>query len=140
LDPLVQLEEASFQVDRISRRSFLRWIKLNNSILRVLIIDNCLVGYGLALLNSGTRLARLYSLAVNHSFKGQGYGRILLEDLEKQAMLEERLFMRLEVSTKNRSAIQLYQKAGYRVFDECIDYYEDHTDALRMQKEIRFPE
>ncbi|MGJ8654198.1 MAG: GNAT family N-acetyltransferase/peptidase C39 family protein [Opitutaceae bacterium] len=140
LDALVQLEETSFEVDRISRRSFLRWIKVDNSILRVLIIDNLLVGYGLALLHSGTRLARLYSLALNDSIKGKGYGRIMLQDLEEQAVLEERFFMRLEVSTKNQQAIQLYEKSGYQVFDEWHDYYEDHSAALRMQKKIRFPE
>lgn len=47
--------------------------------------------------------------------------------------------MRLEVSRVNRSAIALYESADYHVFGLYHDYYENHTDALRMQKRIRFP-
>lgn len=47
--------------------------------------------------------------------------------------------MRLEVAKQNQSAIHLYQRLGYRVFGEVADYYEDHSDALRMQKRIRYP-
>ena len=45
--------------------------------------------------------------------------------------------MRLEVAKDNAAAIRLYESAGYVAFGTYEDYYEDHRDALRMQKIIR---
>ncbi len=140
LDALLELESISFESDRLSRRSFVRWIKGENRVFLVLEYEGALVGYGLVLLHRGTRLARLYSIALNPKTRGQGFGRMLLQALEEEAVAEGRLFMRLEVSKQNPAAIKLYQRLGYTVFGELPDYYEDHTDALRMQKRIRFPE
>lgn len=140
LEPLIALENSAFRSDRLSRRSFLRWIKGKHSIFRVVTNADTLVGYGLVLLHRGTRLARAYSLAIAPEARGCGLGRRLMLDLETHAMNEERFFMRLEVSKQNVSAIKLYQDLGYSVFDEIEGYYEDDSDALRMQKRIRFPE
>src|SRR5690606_34318742 len=99
--------------------------------------DQELLGYGLVLLHKGTRLARLYSIAVDKKARGLGIGILLLQALEEKAAARGRLFMRLEVAKNNKAAISLYEKNGYRIFGEYSDYYEDHGDALRMQKRIR---
>lgn len=141
LDSLVLLEETSFQVDRLSRRSFQRWLKGENCIFLVAEnIESGLVGYGLVLLHSGTRLARLYSIAVSPTQRGKGIAQQLIAALEDAAEEEDRFFMRLEVAKENAGAVRLYEKLGYIVFGEWQDYYEDHSDAFRMQKRIRFPE
>jgi predicted double-glycine peptidase len=95
------------------------------------------IGYGLIWLHRGTRLARLYSLAVHPDARGMGVAQHLLSRLETIAAEQQRLFMRLEVAVSNRSAIALYEQRGYRRFGEYSDYYADHDDALRMQKTIR---
>jgi len=140
LEPLLLLESVCFESDRLSRRSFVRWIKGENRVFLVLECEGQLMGYGLVLLHKGTRLARLYSIALDPKTRGQGLGQKLIQALEAAAVEEDRLFMRLEVSKPNRAAIQLYERMGYSVFGELPDYYDDHTDALRMQKRIRFPE
>ncbi|HKK19224.1 MAG TPA: GNAT family N-acetyltransferase/peptidase C39 family protein [Opitutales bacterium] len=140
LEALVGLENACFTTDRLSRRSFQRWLKGEQSLFYVAAWGELLVGYGLVLLHSGTRLARLYSIAVAPEVRGKGIARQVLRRLEEAAENEDRFFMRLEVAKENAAAIRLYQKLGYSVFDEWKDYYEDHSDALRMQKRIRFPE
>jgi hypothetical protein len=81
----------------------------------------------------------LYSIVLHPSSRGKGLGKVLLEDLEQGAEASGRFFMRLEVSKENRAAVHLYEKMGYRVFGEKPHYYEDQSDALRMQKRIRFP-
>lgn len=140
LEALLELEAICFESDRLSRRSFQRWIKGESSIFQVLEIDGEVHGYGLVLLHAGTRLARLYSIALHPDTRGRGYASNLMLSLEAAAVEEDRLFMRLEVAKQNRAAIQLYQRLGYRVFGELPDYYEDHSDALRMQKRIRYPD
>lgn len=140
VERLLEIEEICFSTDRLSRRSFQRWIKGESCILLVLEEEAWVWGYGLVLLHKGTRLARLYSIALDPSMRGRGHASALMLALEAAAVEEDRLFMRLEVAKQNVSAIQLYQRLGYRVFGEFSDYYEDHSDALRMQKRIRYPE
>ena len=98
---------------------------------------NQLLGYGLVWCHKGTRLARLYSLAVTPQAQGKGIAQQLLNSLERATAERGRVFMRLEVAVNNLAAIALYKKLGYRVFGQISDYYDDHSDALRMQKNIR---
>lgn len=141
LDALVELEECSFTSDRLSRRSFQRWIKGESGrVFRVIIEKDVLIGYGLVLLHRGTHLARLYSIVLHSSTRGKGWGKRLLTDLETHAVDSGRFFMRLEVEKNNLTALNLYKGMGYRIFAEIPHYYEDNSDALRMQKKIRFPE
>ena len=137
LDALVDLEDASFSGDRLSRRRFRHWIKANNRVFLIAEKDRQLLAYGLVLLHKGTRLARLYSIAVSGLARGQGIGNTLLQALEQAAKEKGRLAMRLEVAKDNQHAIGLYEKSGYRSFGEYHDYYKDHGDAVRMQKRIR---
>lgn len=141
LPSLLVIEQQCFTSDRLSRRSFRHHLQSEHSILIVAekpSADNnsVILGYGLCLLNRGTRLARLYSLAVLPAARGLAVGRKLLEKIEQLAQSEGRLFMRLEVAKNNHSAISLYEASGYRVFGEYVGYYEDHIDAARMQKTI----
>ncbi len=136
LEALVDLEESCFTTDKLSRRSFRRWFTSENCVFLVADYGPDLLGYGLVLLHKGTHLARLYSLAVSTAARGRGIGQRLITGLEEEAMKKDRFYMRLEVAETNTAAIRLYEKLGYRAFGEYENYYEDHADALRMQKRI----
>lgn len=137
LPALIALEEITFDSDRISRRSFRRWLAHpKHSALLVAKQGLDLAGYALIFLHQGTRLARLYSIAVSENFRGQRIGQQLLEAAEKVACDAGRVYMRLEVRKDNIGAIKLYEKLGYQQFGSYEDYYEDHADALRYQKRI----
>lgn len=137
LERLLEIEALCFECDRLSRRAFQRWIKGKTGIFEVLEIDRVVYGYGLVSLRRGTRLARLYSLALHPQMRGRGHASCLMLALESAAGEAGRCFMRLEVAKQNRAAIVLYERLGYAVFDEWPDYYEDHSDALRMQKQLK---
>ena len=95
------------------------------------------VGYVLIIYHPGTRLARVYSIAVAPSQRGTGVAKLLMSAGEQAANDAGRLYLRLEVSVDNTSAIKLYETLGYQKFGIYRDYYEDHKDALRYQKRIR---
>ena len=95
------------------------------------------VGYVLIIYHPGTRLARVYSLAVAPHQRGTGIAKLLMSAGEQAATDAGRLYLRLEVSVDNTPAIKLYQTLGYQKFGIYRDYYEDHKDALRYQKRIR---
>lgn len=136
LDALEVLEKKTFETDRLSRRSFRRWINGEHRAFLVATINAKLVGYILIILHRGTSLARLYSIAVDSDIRGRGLGRRLLVAGEKAARDAGRIDMRLEVRKDNTGAIQLYESMGYHRFGEYEDYYEDHEDAFRYQKRI----
>ncbi|MGI1680133.1 MAG: GNAT family N-acetyltransferase/peptidase C39 family protein [Cellvibrionaceae bacterium] len=138
LNSLHTLEIQSFDSDQLSKRRLKHWISAKNGICLIAEKNGLPLGYGLVLLHRGTRLARLYSLAVDKNTQGQGIGKILLQKLEEQAVKRGRLFMRLEVAQDNVSALTLYKKLGYVQFGAYDDYYEDHRSAERMQKRIRY--
>ena len=136
LDALLRLEACAFQGDRLSRRSFQRWIAGSGRIFRVAEAQGRVVGYTLAQLRRNCRHARLYSIALDSELRGQGWGRRLMEDIEQQVALAGRCTIRLEVARHNAPALRLYHALGYQVFGELADYYEDHSDALRLQKTL----
>jgi ribosomal protein S18 acetylase RimI-like enzyme len=137
LDALYELEKVSFDSDRLSRRRLRHWIQASNREFMVAVEQGQLLGYGLVLFHGATNLARLYSIAIAQEARGKGIGAKLLQALETASVNRQRFFMRLEVAKDNTAAIRLYESAGYVAFGTLEDYYEDHRDALRMQKIIR---
>lgn len=136
LDRLVDLEERCFDTDRLSRRSFRRMITQAHADLLVHETGGVLEGYALVLYHKGTHLARLYSIAVDPAARGRGVGRALLSEAESAALKRGCVVMRLEIRSDNHTAANLYRDAGYRQFGTYLDYYEDHADALRMEKSL----
>ena len=137
LEALLAIEAACFSSDRLSRRSFKRWLRRSDCVFLVARDGAALAGYCLVLLRQGTRLARLYSLAVAPGYQGLGLARRLLQQAELDTRSTGALYLRLEVASTNSAAIALYRQLGYTQFGLYRDYYEDHGDALRMEKCIR---
>ncbi|MDP4789609.1 MAG: peptidase C39 family protein [Haliea sp.] len=137
LEALLAIENACFRTDRLSRRSFKRWLRRSDCVFLVARDGTRLAGYCLVLLRQGTRLARLYSLAVAPGQQGRGIARQLLKQAETEARRAGALYLRLEVAASNAPAISLYEQLGYTQFGRYDDYYEDHSDALRMEKCVR---
>lgn len=137
LEALVALETASFDTDRLSRRSFRHWLTTPHRALLVAESGAGVCGYILIIYYPGTRLARVYSLAVLPQLRGQGIAKALMLAGEQAALEDGRLYLRLEVSVDNAPAIGLYRTLGFQKFGFYRDYYEDHKDALRYQKRIR---
>ncbi|MGR8934439.1 MAG: peptidase C39 family protein [Gammaproteobacteria bacterium] len=137
LDALVALENQCFETDRLSRRSFKHWIAADHRAFLIAESGGRLAGYVLSIYHPGTRLGRIYSLAVASDSRGQGIARRLILAAEQAAVEGGRLYLRLEVGIDNNAAIRLYESLGFQRFGIHRDYYEDHKDALRLQKRIR---
>lgn len=137
VEALVAIENAVFDTDRISRRSFRQLIDRETA--DTLVVDDAgaLLGYAMVLYRTGSGVARLYSLAVAPGAAARGLGRALLEAAEQAAFKHDRLLLRLEVREDNARAIALYEKTGYRRIGRETDYYEDGGAALRYEKLLR---
>lgn len=138
LDPLMAIEQVCFASDRLSRRSFLRFIRPGSHELLVIHDDRQVLGYVLLLYRAGTNLARLYSIAVTPAAQGRGLSRQLLNAAEQAAQQRRCVFMRLEVNVGNVAAIALYEQGGYKTIGSLKRYYDNGDDALRMEKRLHY--
>jgi len=140
LADLFHIENNAFPGDRISRRSFRRFLDSPRARLLVACGPDGVSGYALLLLRQGTALARLYSLAIDPACRGRGLGAALLKVAEASAFEAERIVLRLEVRADNDAAIGLYRNTGYRVLGRVESYYDDGCAAIRMEKLLHGPD
>ncbi len=133
---LLAIEERCFATDRLTRRSFHYLLTRAKAIGLVEVHGGAVAGYALISFHSGTSLARLYSFAVDPAHRGRGVAKRLLAAAEQAARSRDCIYLRLEVRRDNIAAIDLYKKAGYREFGVYTDYYEDHMEALRLEKRL----
>jgi len=134
---LLDVEAASFEDDRISRRQYRHLISRGNASVRLAVApDGEIVGSVVVLFSRSTATARIYSVAVAPARRGQGVGRALVEAAEAEAWANERAWLRSEIRRDNEASIRLFESMGYRRFGEYADYYSDHMGALRYEKAI----
>lgn len=137
LPALLAIEERCFQSDRLSARSFRHMLtKGHATVLAHTGRDRRVDAYALVLFRRGTSLARLYSIAVLPDQRGHGIAGRLVKACEDDALGQGAVYLRLEVRRDNTEAQALYAKAGYKPFAVTRDYYEDHADAVRMEKRL----
>ena len=137
LRALVQLENACFDSDRLTRRQFRYMLTRGHAhTLAAEDADGALLGYVLVLLSRGTSVARLYSIAVAREARGRSVARALVAAAEAVVWRAERAYMRLEIRRDNLASQALFEGAGYRRFGVLSDYYEDHMEALRYEKTL----
>jgi ribosomal-protein-alanine acetyltransferase len=137
LESVVGLENLVFTTDRISRRSFRRFLATPPTVFLTAEEDGAFAGYALVLFRPNSAVARLYSIAVQPEFARRGIGRALIAAAERAARRQSREVMRLEVQTANGTAIARYRKSGYRELGRRPAYYLDGTDAFRFEKRLR---
>ncbi|MEL4068870.1 GNAT family N-acetyltransferase/peptidase C39 family protein [Ochrobactrum sp. GPK 3] len=137
IDALLRIEERCFEADRISRRSFRALIARPTAETIIAEVDGKIIGYAMILFRHGTAMARLYSIAVDPDASAKGIGGLLLQAAETAAYEHDRPLLRLEVREDNARAIALYKRNGYRPIGRYLDYYADHSDALRFEKTVR---
>jgi ribosomal protein S18 acetylase RimI-like enzyme len=137
LASLVALEDASFATDRLSARQYRHHVR--SPLARVLVAraaDGGLAGSAVLFLRPRWRDARLYSIAVAGSARGQGLGAHLLTACEQAARDAGARRLRLEVRADNHPAIALYARAVYRQTGRRAAYYADGEDALTFERRL----
>jgi ribosomal protein S18 acetylase RimI-like enzyme len=136
LEPLLELEEASFDGDRLTRRRLRHLLSRAHAAVFVVEDDTGLLGSVVLLFRRNTGTAHVYSIAVAERARGRGIGRTLLAEAEAEAWRRERAWMRAEIRKDNHASIRLFESCGYRRFGEYEDYYEDEMDAWRVEKTL----
>lgn len=96
--------------------------------------DDALLGYYVAML--GVDEAHLLNVCVAPAHQGQGWGRVLLDDLDRWARSHRAQWLWLEVRVSNTRARDIYLSHGYREVGQRKGYYPaaqgQREDALVM--------
>ncbi|WFB35467.1 peptidase C39 family protein [Kiritimatiellota bacterium B12222] len=141
VERLLTIETQSFSKDRFSKRRFTHWLSSPHALFQVAEdVSGCVQAYGMVVLQQGTRLSRLYSLAVHPDARKQGAGTQLLQALEQAAVHAGRLAMRVEVESSSNEAHTLLLRQGYHHLSKLDRRPRKEAHILHFQKRIRFPE
>lgn len=130
LDEVYKIEQETF-ADPWSKESFLNSISDKNNHYLVATIDDKITGYCgyYGILGEGY----IYNVAVKESFRRQGIGLMMLEELILQSVSRGITFLTLEVRSSNASAIHLYKKLGFVEIGIRKDFYtKPLEDAIIM--------
>ena len=71
------------------------------------------------------RVVYIMTITVLKAYRRYGIGSQLLEQAIKECKREDVKRIYLHVLTSNESAIEFYQKAGFRIKETLMDYYQD---------------
>lgn len=138
LDTLVDLEERTFIHDRLSRAQYRRHLDSTSALVLVARLPpRLLLGSAVLFFRRNSRIARLYSLAIDENHRGLGVGRALVNACARKARQRGCERLRLEVRADNAVAIHLYEREGFRRVGLLPGFYENGSDAMRYEKMLR---
>jgi len=139
LDSLVLTEKKCFSFPCAYSKNHLRYLltKANSTVL----VENqggVLRGFIIVLYNDDMPGAGIETLNVAPEYRGKGIGHGLLTAAEEEAKNRGQPIITLEVSSKNITAIRLYEKCGFSAREYLPRYYQfphqGTRDAIRMAK------
>lgn len=135
---LVQLEIACFAGDRISEIEYKRLLKRNSVKVYVVSFQGSIIASAVLIIKKAKSKARLYSFCVTPPMRSVGIGNALIEVIEKDAYRHECEAIYLEVSKNNQMALDMYHHRNFQLVGTLNNYYQDGSDALRMEKDITY--
>jgi len=132
VDAVVAIEEQVFTLPW-SKESYLG--ELKNQFATYLVCDKEAQVAGYVGIWVVFEEAHITNVAVAPQWRGQGLGRVLMEEAEKVARQKNALRILLEVRPSNYAALSLYQSLGYMETGRRKGYYSDNgEDAIIMTK------
>jgi ribosomal protein S18 acetylase RimI-like enzyme len=137
LDAIVALEMRSFPPeDRFARSTWRHLLgpaaRRRSSLTLVARQGGRVVGAVNGLLRAGSRILRIYSLAVDPSQRGRGLGGRLILALVAAAP-RRCTTVSLEVRYDNSGARMLYERLGFAVHERLPAYYPDGGAGIRYR-------
>ena len=110
----------------------------HNYLCKVLLLDNAVIGYLISSIVQNE--CHIMNLCIRKEFRGNGYGKYLLNELHKEVITSNCILVFLECRPSNKSALSLYKKEGYNEVGIRKNYYpatSGYEDALILAKNVK---
>ena len=104
--------------------------RFGSHLFKVLEVEGVVIGYYLLLSRKNSRTFRLYSICVDKTMHGHGYGKLLMRDVINQCGPGSTI--KLEVRWDNHAAKKLYASFGFGYTKLLKGYYGDE-DGVEMR-------
>ncbi len=143
LDDLTALEAGTFEPGIAVKRRQLRYLLQRPTASVHVVRCEGKVAAAAMLLRRRTRngtVGRVYSLAVDASHRGKGYGKSLLRSCIGVLQAEGISSISLEVEEDNIPAVRLYESLGFHTVRRLVGYYGAGRDGLKMRLDIPAPD
>lgn len=134
LDEIYNLERRNFKKDSFSKELIFNLIKTNKYFFKLIDdeLSNSIIGFIIIIQDREERL-NLINLLIRKGERKRGYGSFLLRyTLKKVIALDKIKTIILNVNSKNKAAISLYQKFDFQIVERIENYYRDKQSAYLM--------
>jgi ribosomal-protein-alanine acetyltransferase len=135
LPAMIELEQTCFTAYRLTARQLRYLLRRQTAVVLVAKANGAVIGDAIGLLRRSTRVSgRIYTIAVNPTYRGKNIGAKLLDALLRRLRRRGAQRLTLEVQKRNRAAIALYENNGFQITKVLKDYYAKNRDGLRMTR------
>ena len=114
--------------------NFNKWVELtykdNNVKSFVLKEDKWVIGIGNIILNKNTKFAHALHIFIDSKYRNKGLGTKMLQYLEALAKDVNMITISINVMPKNKSALKLYEKMGFKKLKS------NGEQGLQLQKSL----
>ncbi|MHA1240788.1 MAG: GNAT family N-acetyltransferase [Promethearchaeota archaeon] len=134
LDEIFNLERRSFKKDSFSKELILNLIIKNICFFKLVDdeLSNNIIGFIIIIQDREERV-NLINFLIRKGERKRGYGSFLLKyTLKKVKTIDKIKTIVLNVNSKNKTAISLYQKFDFRIVKRIENYYRDKQSAYLM--------
>ena len=138
LDEIYKLERRSFKKDSFTKELMLNLIIKNTYFFKLIDTEsNHIIGF-IFIIQDRDKRVNVINFLIRKRERKRGYGSFLLRHtLKKVKALDNIETIILNVNSKNKAAISLYQKFNFRIVQRIENYYRDKQNAYLMILNIK---
>ena len=133
-DEIFNLERRSFKKDSFTKELILKLIIKNTCFFKLIDEESSrsIIGFIIIIQDREERV-NLINFLIKKGERKRGYGSFLLRyTLKKVKTIDKIKTIVLNVNSKNKAAISLYQKFNFRIVQRIENYYRDKQSAYLM--------
>lgn len=138
LDKIMKMEKEAFKSDSFSKETMKKLILQSTLFLKLIKKHDKqkLLGFIIIIQDDLDRL-NIINFLINKKYQNKGFGSYLLtKTLEIVKQINGIKKIVLNVKTKNRAAIKLYEEFNFRIIREIENYYRNQENAYLMELDL----
>ena len=137
LKRLYEIEKECFDEEAFTSEQISQLLDDYNTVSLVARVEGKIVGFviGIIYVDKKALYGHVLTVDVAPSYRRRGFGRLLMNEIEKIFAMKSVEALYLEVREDNAPAIRLYLQLGYRVIGK-LDHYYGKAHGICLKKTL----